>query len=150
MRTSTSLQLTLAEGMAWGGLLRSHARLTRVLDAEMRAAHDTPLTWFDALFQLGRTPDAALRLTELGDRLLLTPSGCSRLVDRLEIESLVRRQSHPGDGRAIVVKLTARGRRRLMQLHSTHVAGIRRHFLARLSSDDLETLRGVWAKLLVD
>jgi DNA-binding MarR family transcriptional regulator len=135
-------------GAAWGGFLRVHARLTAVLDAELRAAHDTPLAWFDALFQLALAPDGRRRLTDLGARVLLTPSGISRLVDRLEAEGLVARAPDPSDGRATAVALTPAGWARLEAVHATHVAGIQRHFVARLRPAELRALAAAWRRIL--
>jgi DNA-binding MarR family transcriptional regulator len=137
------------EGAAWGGFLRAHARLTAVLDAELRVAHDTPLAWFDALFQLALAPEGRRRLTELAARVLLSPSGISRLVDRLEAEALVAREPDPDDRRATSVVLTRDGWARLHAVHATHVAGIRRHFLTHLSAADLRRLGTLWRRLVV-
>ena len=137
------------EGAAWGGFLRAHARLTAVLDGELRAAHDTPLAWFDALFQLALAPQGRRRLTELAERVLLSPSGISRLVDRLEAEALVAREPDPDDRRATSVALTRDGWARLHAVHATHVAGIRRHFLTHLSAADLRGLGALWRRLVV-
>ena len=147
-RRALLARLQPEHGAAWGGLLRVHARLTAVLDAELRAAHDTPLAWFDALFQLALAPDGRRRLTDLGARVLLTPSGISRLVDRLEAEGLVARAPDPSDGRATAVALTPAGWARLEAVHATHVAGIQRHFVARLRPAELRALGGMWRRII--
>jgi DNA-binding MarR family transcriptional regulator len=140
--------LSPAEGMAWGGFLRAHAVLVARLDAELREAHDLPLTWYDVLWQLDLAGDAGLRLSALAERVLLTLSGISRLVDRLEGEGLVARVPDTGDGRATCAVLTPAGRRRLVAAHPTHVAGIRRHVLSRLSAEEQRLLGRVWRRLL--
>lgn len=137
-------RLTEIEGAAWGGFLRMHDRLTRRLDAELRERHGLPLSWYDALWQLSNSPGRQLRMTDLAERVLLTQSGLTRLVARLEDEGLVRRGPDPEDGRVTLVHLTPGGQERLAEAHRTHVAGIRRYFTEPLGDERLETLAETW------
>ena len=140
-------RLSRSEGAAWGGFLRTHARVTQRLDADLRERHDLPLTWYDALWQLWNSAGGQLRMTELAERVLLTQSGLTRLVSRLEAEGLVERLPDPEDGRATLAGLTASGRRRLADAHRTHLEGIRRHFLAPLDGEHLEALADAWRRV---
>ncbi len=140
-------RLGRTEGAAWGGLLRTHARLTERLDAELRDRHGLQLTWYDALRQLRNSPAGRLRMTDLAERVLLTRSGLTRLVNRLEDEGLVERVPDPEDGRATLAGLTPDGRRRLADAHRTHVEGIRRHFVGPLKREHLEALADAWRRL---
>ncbi len=140
--------MTRREGQAWGGFLRSHAVLVRRLDAELRAAHDLPLSSFDVLFQLALAPGGRLRLSELADRVLITLSGISRLVDRLEREGLVRRETDPEDRRSYYAVLTVEGEARLRQAQPTHVAGVGRYFLSQFSDEELAALGAGWRRVL--
>ena len=139
--------LTPTEGAAWAGLIHAYSALTGALDAELREAHGLPLTWYDVLRQLALSPGHGLRLSDLAERVLLTQSGLSRLVDRLEREGLVRRQPDPEDGRATQAVLTEEGTSRLVEAHPTHVDGIRQRFLQHLSEEELRLLAGLWRRL---
>lgn len=140
--------MTRREGEAWGGFLRAHAVLVRRLDVELRAAHDLPLSSFDVLFQLALAPDARLRLSDLADRLLITQSGISRLVDRLQHEGLVRRETDPEDRRSYYAVLTDQGEVRLRDAQPTHVKGVRRYFLSHFPGEELGALGAGWRRVL--
>ena len=95
--SSVEARLTTDELAAWRGFLQTHARLTRRLDEELRAAHDLPLTSYDVLVQLEGAPGREMRMSELADAVLLSRSGLTRLVDRLERQGLIERRECPDD-----------------------------------------------------
>lgn len=140
-------RLGTIEGAAWGGFLRTHAQITRRMDVELRERHGLHLTWYDALRQLSNSPGEQLRMTDLAERVLLTQSGLTRLVARLEGEGLVERGADPEDGRATLVRLTQGGHSRLAEAHRTHVDGIRRYFSDRLEAEELRVLAKAWQRL---
>lgn len=125
---------------AWQALLHAYHQVIRTLDRELRQEHDLPLAAYDVLLRLARAPDHALRMTDLAERVLLSPSGLTRLVDRLVAKGLVRRRMDPEDARATLASLTEKGRRQLLRAAATHLGGIREHFTGRLSEAQL---RGV-------
>src|SRR5580765_1730521 len=98
---------------AWVRLLRGHAALTRLLSAELRATHCLTLNDYEALLVLSREPECAMRRVDLAQRLLLTPSGVTRLLDGLETAGLVGKGSCPSDARVSYAVLTDAGRERL-------------------------------------
>ena len=98
------------------------------------------LTDYDVLLRLARGPETGLRMTELADRVMLSPSGLSRMVDRLADGGLVKRSRFEGDGRVMLVQLTERGRRALLRAARTHLHGIRQHFTGRLSETQLRNV----------
>jgi len=112
----------------------------RELERELVAEAGMPLGWYDVLLTLAEAPDRRLRMAELADRVLLSRSGVTRLVDRLQAEGLVRREPSPHDARGTYTVLTADGLARLRRAAPVHLAGIRRHWLARFSDDELRTL----------
>lgn len=134
----------------WRAFLRAHARLTRTLEAELLAAHRLPLATYDVLVQLAEAPQARLRMTDLAERVLLSRSGITRLVDRLEREGLVSRETCPGDARGTFAVLTDVGRDRLRAAAPTHLDGVARHVTDRLSPDELTRLGAVLARLEPD
>jgi DNA-binding MarR family transcriptional regulator len=125
---------------AWRAFLEAHARVTRRLDEELRAEHELSLAEYDALLQLARAPGRRLRMSVLADRVILSRSGVTRLIDRLAADGLVGREPCPSDARGAEAILTPAGRSRLAAASRTHLRGIERHFLTALSQADVETI----------
>ncbi|GDY29995.1 MarR family winged helix-turn-helix transcriptional regulator [Gandjariella thermophila] len=138
--TGTARLPTRAELGVWRSFLRAHARLTRTLESELVTEQRLSLAAYDVLVQLEEAPERRLRMTELADAVLLSRSGVTRLVDRLEKAGLVTRERADGDGRGVVAVLTEQGLDRLREASGTHLAGIVRHFVAALDSDELKRL----------
>src|SRR5215213_481289 len=118
---------------AWRGMLRAHAALVRALDAELEQAHGLPLTHYDVLIYLRSAPGRRLRMAELADSVLLSRSGVTRLVDRLEREGLIERDTCTSDGRGCFAVLTDEGEELLSRARPTHLRGVRERFLERFS-----------------
>ena len=135
-----------AELAAWRGLLRSHARLTRELDVELVSSHGLPLTSYEVLLFLADSPEGRLRMSELADSVLLSRSGLTRLVDRLERQDLLRRESCPSDRRGSYAVITQRGRALFDRARVTHLDGVRRRFLSHLSEDEVLALGDLWRR----
>lgn len=107
-----------------------------------------PLAWYDVLINLNDAPERRLRLQELVRRTLLTKSGISRLIDRMEAAGLVRREMCPMDRRGAYAVLTSAGRRALRRAAPSHLADIQNHFARHLSDDDVAILDAVLERLL--
>jgi DNA-binding MarR family transcriptional regulator len=127
---------------AWGGLLHVHADLVPVLDRRLQAAAGLPLAWYDVLLELNAPPDRRLRMGELGERVVLSRTRVSRLVDELARAGLVRRESNPDDKRSAYAVLTDLGRNRLRSAAPAYQTGIVEHFTRHLSDDEIEVLAG--------
>jgi len=140
-------ELSPLELGAWRGLLRAHAALTAQLDAELEAAHGLPLTSYEVLINLAAAPERRLRMSVLAERVLLSRSGLSRMVDRLARAGLLERASCPSDARGAFAVLTGRGERLLAQARPTHLAGVRRCFLGLFSEPELLTLAEAWDRV---
>lgn len=132
---------------AWRSFLRAHARLMRLLEADLLARHGLALPAYDVLVQLVEAPGHQLRMTELADRVLLSRSGLTRLVDRLERDGLVCRAASPGDARGVLAVLTDTGYATLREASLTHLRGIHEHVVAPLTETDLRDLRRVMDRL---
>jgi DNA-binding MarR family transcriptional regulator len=141
-------QLTPAELGAWRGLLRVHAALIGQLDRELVQAHGLPLRAYEVLLHLEDAPGGRLRMSELAESVLLSQSGLTRLVDRLERAGLVERRPCDDDGRGLWAVLTPTGRESLRTARRTHLAGVRALFLSRFTSDELRLLGAFWERVL--
>ncbi|HMA46028.1 MAG TPA: MarR family transcriptional regulator [Frankiaceae bacterium] len=137
-----------ARGMrAWRAFLRAHSLVLRALEAELEAAHELPLASYDVLVQLAEAPERRLRMSDLADAVLLSRSGLTRLVDRLEREGLVARQSCPSDARGTLAALTPAGLARLRRAAGTHLRGVARHFTSPYTSAELDALADLLGRL---
>lgn len=128
---------------AWAAFLHAHARVVRELERELQAEQHLALTDYDVLVQLARADERRLRMSELADRLLLSRSGVTRLVDRLVAEGLVERASCDTDRRGQWAALTDAGGERLRAASPTHLRGVAEHFLDRMSPDDLASMERI-------
>ena len=132
---------------AWRGFLRVHAALLKELDAELQAEHGLPLSSYEVLLTLASAEGGEMRMSEVADSVLLSRSGLTRLCDRLEREGLIERRECSTDRRGFNARLTAEGRSAFRAAQKTHLAGVRRAFLDRLSEDDMRKLASVWETL---
>ena len=139
--------LTDAEFRAWHGCLRFTNSAMRALDDALIAEHGISITEFDVLITLFNAPDGRLRMTELAAQVVLTPSGVSHLVTRLERQDLVHRSVDMADRRSYFAMLTAEGRRRLRESRPTHNEVIRARLTRQLSAKQLAALGTVWETL---
>jgi DNA-binding MarR family transcriptional regulator len=144
----TSVNLTAAELGAWRGMLRVHTALVRGLDAELAAAHDLPLSSYDVLVTLESAPGRKRRMAELADSVVLSRSGMTRLVDRLERDGLLERDLCTDDGRGCYAVLTDKGAELLATARPTHLDGVRERFLRHFSEDELRVLARFWERVL--
>jgi len=145
--TPASLRLDELELRAWRGLLRTYARLTKALDAELEAAHGLPLTSYEVLMYIADADGERMRMHDLARCILLSRSGLTRLVDRLERDGLLCRKSCPSDARGAFACLTPKGRKTLDAARATHLAGVRAMFLDRFTPDEQELLGGFWERV---
>jgi DNA-binding MarR family transcriptional regulator len=143
----TPVDLEPAELAAWRGMLRAHASLFRDMDAELTAAHGLALRSYEVLLHLEDAPRHRLRMSDLCHRVLLSASGVSRLVDRLERDDLVRRERCSEDGRGYWAVLTSRGETAFREARATHLAGVRSLFLRHFTASDLGRLADYWERV---
>ena len=101
--------LDASEMSAWHALIRAHSRVVRRLEAELEAEHGLSLPAYEVLAHLSEAPEQRLRMTELAKHAILTPSGLTRLVDKLSRDGLVERQRCGADARVVYAVLTPVG-----------------------------------------
>ena len=141
-------ELAPEELAAWRGLLRVHSALVKALDAELLAGHALPLTSYEVLINLQAAPGRKRRMAELADGVLLSRSGMTRLVDRLERDGLLERDQCTDDGRGTYAVLTDKGEALLQDARRTHLDGVRERFLRHFEPDELRSLAGLWNRVL--
>ena len=133
-------RLSEAELRAWQAMLHAHHDVIGTLDAELREEHDLSLADYDVLLRLARAPDRTLRMSELAERVMMSPSGLTRAVDRLVEARLIKRERFDGDGRVMLARLTESGRLLVRAAARTHLRGIREHFTGKLSPGQLRNV----------
>lgn len=141
--------LTESELLAWRGLLAVGARLLPGLESELRQSSGLTLSEFDVLYQIWRSPSRRLRMKDLAEALLVTPSGVTRIVDRLSSRGLVDRASQRGR-QAVETRLLPAGRAEVEKAMRVHFAGVRRMFIDHLFSDDIPRLVATWERLGIE
>ena len=132
----------------WRAFLEAHARLTAVLERELRVHAGMPLAWYDVLVQLTETEDGRRRMQELASRVLFSRSGLSRLIDRMQAAGLVMRVGDPRDGRGTYACVTPEGRAALRRAAPVHLRGIERHFLGQLEDGESHVLSKAFQRMI--
>jgi DNA-binding MarR family transcriptional regulator len=148
IQTAPIHELAPEELGAWRGLLRVHSALVKALDAELLATHDLPLTSYEVLINLQAAPGRRRRMAELADGVLLSRSGMTRLVDRLEREGLLERDACTDDGRGTYAVLTEKGEACLARARPTHLDGVRDRFLQHFAAEELGVLAAFWERVV--
>jgi DNA-binding MarR family transcriptional regulator len=135
------------EMSAWRSMLQAHAAVVRRLEAELLAEHGLSLPAYEVLVHLSEQPERSQRMTELSSAALLSPSGVTRLVDKLQRDGLVRRRRCGADARVIYCELTEAGMAALVAAYPTHLRGVREHLVDKLDRSDLHSLSASLDKL---
>ena len=144
---SETRPLTEPELGAWRGMLRVHAMMVKRLDAELEAEHGLALTSYEVLLHLSHADAHQMRMCDVAESVLLSRSGLTRLVDRLERDGLVTRASCADDARGAYARLTDAGLEKLREAQVTHLEGVREHFLRHFSPQELDLLGDAWRRV---
>ena len=139
-------RFTELEGAAWGGLLGAHGRLMRLIEHDLQERCGISHPEFEILLRLSWADGYRARLQDLARASVLTQSGTSRAVERLERLGLVRREVAPEDRRGNYAVLLAPGRERLERALDGHVPLVRRAFLDRFTEHELEAMAASWRR----
>jgi DNA-binding MarR family transcriptional regulator len=134
---------------AWVSFLRAHAAITRELSAQLLREHGLTLNDYEVLLHLRHAEGGKMRRVDLAQRILLTASGITRLLEGLERSGFVVKELCASDARVSYAKLTDAGAAKLEFASVTHVRGIGELFLGRYSGSELATLAGLLARLPV-
>jgi DNA-binding MarR family transcriptional regulator len=132
---------------AFSRLLRAHSTMSRELSARLVTEHGLTINDYECLLHLSHAENGSLRRVDLAERLMLTPSGVTRLLDGLERDGWVRKGQCDSDARVTYAVLTDEGRERLESAGRTHVTQIREIFEERFSEEELDTLGELLGRL---
>jgi DNA-binding MarR family transcriptional regulator len=128
---------------AWRAFLNAHARITRRIGRDLAEAGLPDLSWYDVLWAIHRAPGRRLRVHRLADEVVLSPTGMTRMVDRLEAAGMVRREPVPGDRRGAAVAITPEGVALLRRMWPVYAAGIERHFAPHAGERERRAFEGM-------
>jgi DNA-binding MarR family transcriptional regulator len=134
---------------SWVSFLRAHAAITRELSAQLQRAHGLTLNDYEVLLHLSHAEGAMLRRVDLAERVLLTASGITRLLEGLERSGFVCKRTCESDARVSYAKLTDAGLVKLRAAAVTHLRGIDELFTGRYSGSELVTLAELLSRLPV-
>jgi DNA-binding MarR family transcriptional regulator len=130
------------EGIAaWAALLRCHAALVGRLEQELLSERGIPFAWYDVLLVLNSAPDRRLRMSELGDRVVVSRTRVSRIVDEMVGAGLVVREPDPADRRSWFATITKEGRSALRRAAPVYLRGIDTHFSRHLTAEERRAIR---------
>ena len=133
---------------AWRALITAHATVVEKIERALLEAELPPLGWYDVLLELSVAPDCRLRMHELARAVVLSRSGLTRLVDRLENAGLLRREPDPSDRRGAFAVLTDEGRDMLRQMWPVYAGGIAEHFGRHISDEEAHVLTEALSRIL--
>jgi len=134
---------------AWASLIQAHSVLVGRLERELLDQRSLPLSWYEVLLHLSRAPEGAMRMQDLSEAVLLSKSGMTRLIDRMEEAKLVSRRSCAADRRGTYATITEAGAEAFRLATPIHLRGIQEHFGRHLSAEESRQLRMLLRKVLV-
>ena len=145
MAATTSIETTQLD--SWVFFLRAHAAITRELSADLQREHGLTLNDYEVLLHLSHADGGRLRRVDLAERVILTASGITRLLEGLERVGLVEKENCASDARVTYAKITAAGTAKLRDAAKTHLRGVDELFVGRYSESELTTLADLLSRL---
>jgi DNA-binding MarR family transcriptional regulator len=133
---------------AWKAFLKAHRAVIDKIENDLAKAKAVPLTSYDVLLELSQAPEHKLRMSDLAKQVVLSRSGLTRLVDRLEKEGMLEREDDPNDRRGTQAALTQKGFEVLKQAWPTYAQGIHQYFANVISDQEAKVLAKALEKLL--
>ena len=133
---------------AWRTFITLHATIVDLIDRTLVAEGQLPLHWYDVLIELAEAPEQRLRMHELARSVVLSRSGLTRLVDRIEAAGLLCREPDPADRRGSFAVLTTEGRAALRAAWPVYARAIQEHFAQHLSDDEVRIITEAFGRAL--
>jgi DNA-binding MarR family transcriptional regulator len=143
-------KLNPQELAVWRSFLTVSTRLVTQIDLNLQRADQIPLNWYDVLLELYEAPEKRLRMSELAERVLLTRSGLTRLVDRLEKAGLLTREIDPEDRRGFYATITDSGINAMRKAWPIYAGGIIELFAEHLSDEETALLANIFNRMLAN
>ena len=140
--------LESSKGAAWALFLTAHAVLVEKIEERFSAAGMPPFGWYDVLWGLERAEGHRLRMHELAEKTVITRSNLTRLVDRLEVAGLVRRERAEEDRRGAFAVLTAEGRAMRRKMWPVYAAAIKEFFEDHVSEQEAAQIGDALRRIL--
>ncbi len=132
----------------WRLFLTAHLKLLDRIEAKLTETDLPPLEWYDVLLTLKEAPNCRLRLSEVADKVLISRSNLTRLIDRLEAAGLLKRERCPSDRRGAFAVLTDAGLAMQQQMWTVYAKGITEYFGSHLSTEESQTMQQAFARML--
>ncbi|GCE31259.1 MarR family transcriptional regulator [Dictyobacter alpinus] len=133
---------------AWRTFITAHATVIDLIERNLAEAKQLPLSSYDVLLALVEAPNRRLRMNELAHAVVLSRSGLTRLVDRLEQEGFLKRDRTGPDRRATYAVLTLKGFRAFRQAWPIYAQGIEKHFAQHLTEQEMSMLTQMLGRVL--
>ncbi|MBM7776100.1 DNA-binding MarR family transcriptional regulator [Actinokineospora baliensis] len=132
---------------AWRSVLLAYNAALRAIEAELDRAGSIPLTWYDVLLELQAAEAPGLRMRDLADRVVLSRTRVSRLVDEMAAAGLVRKETDAQDRRVVWAVLTEDGRTAFRTTVPIYLGGIEKHFAAHLTDEEKQVTAAALLKV---
>ncbi|MEK6753815.1 MAG: MarR family transcriptional regulator [Chloroflexota bacterium] len=132
---------------AWGGFLGTYSRINRLIEEDLQNHSHITHVEFEILLRLSWEEGHRLRIQDLAAQSILTRSGVSRVVERLEKAGLVKREGASEDRRGAYAVLTEDGVARFQAAAQAHIAFVRQNFLSLFNDEELKQMSGFWKRL---
>ncbi|WP_261304247.1 MarR family winged helix-turn-helix transcriptional regulator [Paenibacillus andongensis] len=133
-------RLSEKELAAWRLFIKAHAKIIESIEQDLAEQKKVPLTTYDVLIALFEAPDHRLRFIELNRKVVLSKSGLTRLIDRLERDGLIQREKSEEDRRGSNAVLTNEGEKQLRKAWPVYAMGIKQYFAEPLSDGEVQDL----------
>ena len=140
-----TLAMTIPEAQhaAWYQMLRAHSKVGQRIEQRLLQAQQIPSHWYDVLVTLEKAPEQRMRMSELAENVLTSPSNLTRLVDRLETKGLLQRETCPEDRRVSYAILTEAGAKARLAAWPIVAGGIVELFAAKVSDEEAHLISRV-------
>lgn len=133
---------------AWRAFLQSYNKLMRKLEQEMQTEHNLTPSWYDVLIQLDNAPHKGLQMHDLANAVILSPSGLTRLLDRMSEAGLVVRRTCETDRRVCYAVITPKGEQLLEDILPAQIDRVDKYFMQHLTEEEAEVLLRVFERVL--
>ena len=141
------MEFSQLEREAWSGFLSTYALIYRIVEEDLQSHSQITHIEFEILLRLSWAENQRMRIQDLAAQSLLTRSGVSRAISRLEEAGLVKREEASEDRRGAYAALTKEGAKRFQNSIQPHVAFVKENFLDLFSEQELKQMAKFWERV---